>query len=261
MTAELQSAAVWSPKGGVGKSVLAASLAFKLAERAKTVLVDGNPDNPDLVTLLQCPGLPNISVWPNPTRDQLELAFVSYSDRLWVLPGPPRYVEEHTCKGETMESILQSCLQAEMKVVVDLGTSLRDSTIVALDMVDLILVPVTMDLLSLAPLKRLAKELDLLRLPKNKFRVVVNRHTSTPDITLDDIREFVDFPVMGTVASSKELAGAVNRGEVARALSGTGPLGKGMAPLAASFFAVEETGSQKGKASPNGWFRLRRGAS
>lgn len=236
MTAGFASVAVWSPKGGVGKSILATALALRLSERQRTVLIDGNADNPDVASLLQCPGHPNVTGWIDAAApEQVESMLVRYSDRLWVLPGPSRYIEEDTFTGPIMESVISSCQQAKMTVVVDLGTALRDSTVAALDAVDRILVPVTLDLLSVAPLRRIQRELDLLRLPASKFQVVINRFTSTREIVLEDVQGFSAFPIAGTVPSSRELAAAVNTGEVAAALAGNSPVGKEVARLAEPF--------------------------
>lgn len=240
MAGALQSIAIWSPKGGVGKSILAVALALKLAERQRTVLIDGNADNPDLVSLLQCPGHPNVTGWAAPADpNQVESLLVRHSNRLWVLPGPPRYVEESSLSGPAMESILDTCRRAKFTAVVDLGSPLRDSTVAALDQVDRVLVPVTLDLLAVAPLRRLSRELDLLRLPESKFRVVINRHTNTREITAEDVRDFSDFPVEGIIPSARELAAAVNRGEVGTALAGETPVGKAVAKLAEPLFEAD----------------------
>jgi pilus assembly protein CpaE len=243
----MQSVAVWSPKGGVGKSILAVALALKLAEQQRTVLIDGNADNPDLVSLLQCPGHPNVTGWAeSPDPGQVESMLVRHSNRLWVLPGPQRYVEEASLSGPVMESILDTCVAAGMTVVVDLGSALRDSTIAALDRVDRIFVPVTLDLLSLAPLKRLHRELELLRLPASKFRVIINRHTNTREITADDVHEFSEFPIDGIIPSAKELAAAVNRGQAGVALSGTSLVGRAIAKLAEPLMANGLVEARKG---------------
>lgn len=239
MSAGLRSVAIWSPKGGVGKSVLAVALALKLAERQRTVLVDGNADNPDVVSLLQCPGNPNVARWnEKASPDQVESMLVRHSNQLWVLPGPTRYVDEHTLTGPLMGTVISLCLGAGMTVVIDLGTALRDSTIEALDKVDRILVPVTLDLLSVAPLKRIQRELELLRLSHDKFQVVINRLTSTKEITVEDVKRFTSFPIAGVVPSARELAAAINRGEIGVALAGTSPVGQEVARLAVPFIAT-----------------------
>lgn len=236
MAGAIQSIALWSPKGGVGKSVLAVALALRLAERQRTVLIDGNPDNPDVTSLLQCPGQPNVTGWTPPEEPaDLESLFVRHSNRLWVLPGPPRYVEEGALSGPVMESVLHTCRRAGFTAVVDLGTPLRDSTVVALDRADRVLVPVTPDLLAVAPLRRLRGELELLRMPESKFRVVVNRVSTSREVTVEDIQGFSDFALAGVVPSSRELAAAVNRGEIGVALGRETPVGKAVASLAEPF--------------------------
>lgn len=222
--------AVWSPKGGVGKTVVAVALSLLLADKQKTVLVDGNADNPDLVTLLQCPSLPNIGTFPAEAEAaEIESALVRRSSRFFVLPGPTRFIDEKVLSYPAMETALQSLRNAGMAVVVDLSSSLRDSTLIALDMADRIIVPVTLDLLSLTPVKRLAKELDFLNLSPQKFRVLINRMTDTREITPDDIKTFSPFPVAGTLPSVRSVAAAINRGEFEAALAPASPIGKAMA--------------------------------
>ncbi len=222
--------AVWSPKGGVGKTVIAVALSQLLAEKQRTVLVDGNADNPDLVTLLQCASRPNIGTFPAEVgADALESVLVRRTSRLYVLPGPTRFIDEKVLSYPAMETALQTLRNAGMAVVVDLSCSLRDSTLIALDMADRIIVPVTLDLLSLTPVKRLAKELDFLNLPPQKFRVVINRMTDTREITPDDIRTFSPFPVAAMLPSARAVAAAINRGECEAALAPSSPIGKAMA--------------------------------
>jgi Flp pilus assembly CpaE family ATPase len=219
----------WSPKGGVGKTMLAVATALQCAQVRKTVLVDGNPDNADLVSLLQCPNVPNISTWPGEVeQNAVEQHLVRRSSRLFLLPGPTRYVDEGVFTKDVMEHVLRTLRGAGMAVVVDLSSSLRDSTLMALDLADRILVPATLDLLSLTPLIRLAKEQDFLQLPLHKFRLVINRYTDTKEITAEDVREHSFCPVSGTIPSSRAVAAAINRGECESALGPASPIGKAL---------------------------------
>jgi pilus assembly protein CpaE len=224
--------AVWSPKGGVGKTLLSVALALKLAEKRRAVLIDGNADNPDIVSLLQCPSLPNIGTWPSQADPaSIESHLVRRSSRLFILPGPTRFIDEAALSGEAMEAALRALSAAGMAVVVDCSTSLRDSTLVALDLADRILIPVTLDLLSLTPLKRVARELELLKLPVQKFRVVINRHTDTKEITAEDIRLLSPFPVLGVVPSNRHAAQAINRGDLELAVGPASTVGRAVAAL------------------------------
>jgi MinD-like ATPase involved in chromosome partitioning or flagellar assembly len=222
--------AVWSPKGGVGKTVIASALALLLAEKQKTVLLEGNADNPDLTTLLQCPSLPNIGTFPaEPTADLIEASLVRRTSRFFVLPGPTRLIDEKVLSYPAMETALKALRSAGMAVVADLSCSLRDSTLIALDLADRVLVPVTLDLLALTPVKRAARELEFLNLAPQKFRVLINRQTDTREITPDDIKAFSPFPVAGMVPSARQVAAAINRGEFEAALGPSSPIGRALA--------------------------------
>jgi|GEM_PF-1517059 len=238
--------AIWSPKGGVGKTLLSVALALKLAEKRRTTLIDGNADNPDLVSLLQCPSLPNIGTWPGqPDPAELESHLVRRSSRLFILPGPTRFIDEAVLSADAMDSVLRTLRAAGHMVVVDCSTSLRDSTLVALDHADRILVPVTLDLLSITPLKRVARELEFLKLPAPKFRVVINRHTDTREITAEDIRLVSPFPVAGVVPSSRVAAAAINRGDLESAAAPTSPVGKAVNGLVAEMLPTEAGSAQE----------------
>lgn len=249
--------ALWSPKGGVGKTLLSAALALRLAERHRTVIVDGDADCPDLVSLLQSPSLPNIGTWPGVVEpNRVEEHLVRRSSRLFFLPGPSRFIDEAVLSGDAMEAALGSLAAAGMLVVVDCSTNLRDSTLVALDMADHILLPVTLDLLALTPLRRVERELEVLRLPASKFRVVINRVTDTKEITPDDVRELSPFPVIAQVPSSRQAAQAVNRGDLEAAVGPASAIGKAVSALAAQLFPGEEARSREPAPTLLGRLRL-----
>nr|WP_280953719.1 P-loop NTPase [Symbiobacterium terraclitae] len=233
--------ALWSPKGGVGKTLLSVAVALRLSERQRTVIIDGNADNPDLVTLFQSAGTPNISTWPGRVPpEEVENHLVRWTSRLFILPGPTRFVDEAVLSGDAMEAAIRSLAGAGMHVVVDLPAGLRDSTLVALDLADWILFPVTPDLLALTPLKRVARELELLKLPAGKFRVIVNRDVESREITVADIRELSPFPVLGSVPSCRQAAQAVNRGDLQAALAASSPIGGAVAGLLRGILEVAE---------------------
>lgn len=220
--------AVWSPKGGVGKTLLAASIGLQLAQKQRTVVVDGNPDNPDMTIMLQSPGNPSICNWPGTVKEGIEEHLVRRSSRLFLLPGPARYVDEGVLTKDLMESALCSLRDAGMAVVVDLSCGLRDSTLISLLLADCIVIPVTLDLLSIIPLVRLGKEQGILDLPRAKFRVVVNRHTDTREITAEDIHEHAGCPVVGAIPSSRAAASAINLGNYEAALGPSSSIGKAL---------------------------------
>lgn len=234
--------ALWSPKGGVGKTLLSVAAALRLSERQRTVIIDGNADNPDLVTLFQTASTPNISTWPGQVQpDEVEGHLVRWTSRLFILPGPTRFIDETVLSGEAMEAAIRSLTAAGMHVVVDLPAGLRDSTLVALDLAHWVLFPVTPDLLALTPLKRVARELELLKLPARKFRVIVNRHAAeSREISLADIRELSPFPVLGAVPSCRQAAQAVNRGDLQAALAASSPIGGAVAALLRGIVETEE---------------------
>src|SRR5262249_41481123 len=144
MTAPL--IAVWSPKGGVGKTFLAAGLALHLQRRCPqgAILVDLDAGKSDLPALLKTAPRPSIldaadgsGRIPNPPPGRGFRA------------APPRLIEEGMVTAELTNGVLDQLLAGEQPIIVDVAAQLRDSTLTTLERADLVLLVTTPDLLSI----------------------------------------------------------------------------------------------------------------
>lgn len=228
--------ACWSPKGGVGKTVLAAALTFRFAALGHpALLVDLDPQKADVATLLQCPARPGLSDWPLVAPDLPPAALVQHQG-IAVVPGPARLVEEGAVNRDLADRLLTALLRYPGVVVLDVASPLRDSTLVALDRAGAVLLVVTPDLLSIRSAYHFAQDMPLLDLQPDKFCLVLNR--AGRGLTRTEIAELLPFPILGEVPSVPALAQAANRGEAAAFLTRANPLTRAAGALARGLVAA-----------------------
>lgn len=222
--------AVWSPKGGVGKTVLAAALAFRLrALGHPALLVDLDPQKADVATLLQCPARPCLLEWPALTPDLPPEALVQHGE-ISVLPGPGRLVEEGAVNRDLVERLLPALARRPGAVVMDVGSPLRDSALVALERAEVVLLVVTPDLLSIRSAYNFALDMHLVGMDRERFSVVLNR--TGRGLTRQEIAELLPFPLAGEVPSVPALAQAINLGTAAQYLAGVNPFTQAVGAIA-----------------------------
>ncbi|HWI66249.1 MAG TPA: hypothetical protein VNT75_30825 [Symbiobacteriaceae bacterium] len=201
--------AVWSPKGGTGKTLIAAGLAMHLVRRTgtPTLLVDLDAGRADSAPLLQAalrPSILDYATGPGRTA--------SHPSGIAVLAGPARLVDAPLVTAELAEAVLNRAQSEGYTVVADVDSDLRDSTLVALEKADGVLLVTTPDLLSLYACRRFTQEAELIGLSPGKFRLVINRATSRTEIPEAEILSLTGLPLAGRVPSLPGLAAAVNRG-------------------------------------------------
>ncbi|HWI51360.1 MAG TPA: hypothetical protein VNT01_04385 [Symbiobacteriaceae bacterium] len=201
--------AVWSPKGGTGKTLIAAGLAMHLVRRSgkPTLLIDMAAGSADVAPLLQASLRPSILDYPAATCRTL-----SHPSGLHLLAGPARLADGPLVTAELAEAVLNRALAEGYLVVADLDSDLRDSTLITIEKADAVLLVTTPDLLALYACRRFAQEAEQIGLSLTKFRLVINRATARQEIADAEILDLTGLPLAGKVPSLPGLAAAVNRG-------------------------------------------------
>lgn len=202
--------AVWSPKGGVGKTLIAAGLAMHLARRCPepTLLIDLDAAKADIAPLLQMPLRPSVLDYA------AGQGTLSHPAGLRVVPGPARLVDEGLVTGELAQAVLKRAAADGGAVVADLSAALRDTTVVTMERANAVLLVTTPDLLSIFAARRFVQEAELIDLDLSRFRLVINRVTARQAVPDAEIRDLVGLPVAGRIPSLPGLAAAVNQGMV-----------------------------------------------
>jgi pilus assembly protein CpaE len=211
-----QLVAVFNPKGGVGKTMIAVNLAAALVARGKRVLiVDADTVTGHIPTSLGMDGVPTVvDLW----RDELEggpvLTFdeqaSTHSSGLKVLPLSSSPIHTEVLDPERVAHGLVQARRAADVVIVDLHPSYSPLNRAVFDMADRIMVPVTPDLAAIRAVIKLVEVADELGV-RDRLSMVVNRAAS--GVAIQDLERTVGLPVFGQIRSGGMLVvRALNEG-------------------------------------------------
>jgi pilus assembly protein CpaE len=230
---------VTGPRGGCGKTVIAANLAVALARTSeKIALVDLNLWGGDVAMLLDVtpkrtlgdllPGFGGIDY------DVVDSVMSKHSSGVSVLAAPlTGTFDGSTLSRYMVQSILEALREHYEYTVVDTGYANLESTLAAMDYSDLILVVVGMDLPRLRDGKLYLKNLLAANYPKEKIRVVVNRATSSKEISPSEVETILEFPVTTQIPSDDALVGSsVNLGQTFVSANPNKPVARAVLTLA-----------------------------
>ncbi len=230
---------ITGPRGGCGKTVIAANLAVALAGVSeKVALVDLNLWGGDVAMLLDVtpkrtlgdllPGFGGIDY------DVVDSVMSKHASGVSVLAAPlTGTFDGSTLSRYMVQSILEALRENYEYTVIDTGYANLESTLAAMDYSDLILVVVGMDLPRLRDGKLYLKNLLAANYAKEKIRVIVNRTTNSKEISSSEVETILEFPVTTQIPSDDGLVGSsVNLGQAFVSSSPGKPVSRAILALA-----------------------------
>jgi pilus assembly protein CpaE len=230
---------ITGPRGGCGKTVIAANLAVALAAVSeKVALVDLNLWGGDVAMLLDVtpkrtlgdllPGFGGIDY------DVVDSVMSKHASGVSVLAAPlTGTFDGSTLSRYMVQSILEALRENYEYTIIDTGYANLESTLAAMDYSDLILVVVGMDLPRLRDGKLYLKNLLAANYPKEKIRVIVNRSTNSKEISSSEVETILEFPVTTQIPSDDGLVGSsVNLGQAFVSSSPGKPVSRAILALA-----------------------------
>jgi pilus assembly protein CpaE len=119
-------------------------------------------------------------------------------------------------------------------VVVDTSGMFDDFVLHALDHTDSLVLVGTLDIPSLKSLKLAAGTLDLLNIPRERWRLVLNRADAKVGLSPDEFEDTLGLKATISIASSRDVLMAVNRGEPIVLLNRGHQASKALTSLASS---------------------------
>lgn len=175
--------AVYSPKGGVGKTTLTANLGIALAKETgdRVALVDSNPQFGHLGLVLNVHA--NYSVMDLLARSEdldpelIEGMTASHSGGVQVLLAPTEIERSDAFPPQAMSRLLSELQTMFDWIVVDTWPVLNDSTLDVLETANRVLLLLVPDITCLRDAKQFLALVESLNYPLNKFDIIVNRAT------------------------------------------------------------------------------------
>lgn len=209
---------VFSTKGGVGKSLMAANIAVSLADQGSSVcIVDLDVNNGDIAIMLQLTPMRTLNdlaaLHGEIDVDAVETLVTPYSKTLGVVAAPVHLDSPDQATNEDIGKLLDLLVKVYEYVVVDTSGVFDDHALTALDRTDTLVLVGTLDIPALKGLKLATQTLELLNFPRQKWKFVLNRADSKVGLSTDEFEGTLGLKADCSLVSSREVLTAVNRGE------------------------------------------------
>src|SRR3954447_4125466 len=217
-----QVVAIFSPKGGVGRTTVAVNLAVAAATELgqKVVLVDGsfqfgdvgvllnlNPKNKsiaDLVPELEQPGH---------EVESIDTMVINHSAGIRVLLAPPSPEMAELITPSGVKRVIEALRLTHELVVVDCTAFFNDTTLAILDAADTILTMLSLEITSIKNMRLFLEVADQLGWEGGKIRLILNRADSALGIRVQDVEHSIGRKVDETIVSDgRSVVYALNRG-------------------------------------------------
>ena len=209
---------VFSSKGGTGKTFLATNLATAIADinGQDTAVVDMDVDMGDVFTYFgrepsrQIQDL--IELGEGAPSERIRDMAVQLGDHLWgfgAVPDPAAQVPP----GEAVGKYLRALRGEFGWVVVDASADYTDLALACFDLSDAICLVTGLDVVGVKHLSKALETLLSIGLPRERFRVVLNRADSKVGLDASDVERVMKIQVDAMIPSSRLVPMSLNKGQ------------------------------------------------
>jgi pilus assembly protein CpaE len=212
--------AVFSPKGGVGRTTIAVNLGVAAASSLgkKTVVMDASFQFGDVGVLLNLnPKNKSISEaitdLDHETPETMENWVIGHSSGVKVLLAPPGPEQADLVTPQVVKRVIELLRASHDLVIVDCTTHFSDTTLAILDAADSILTVLSLEITSIKNMRLFLEVAEQLGYDRNKVRLVLNRADSTLGIRVADVESSIGRKIEHTIVSDgRSVVYALNRG-------------------------------------------------
>jgi len=237
---------VFSSKGGTGKTFLTSNLSAAISEMTgqDTAMVDLDIDMGDVFTYYGREPSSTIrdlmALGEGADAVTIKAAGVQMGEHLWGFGAPPDPAAEAPA-GEAVGKFLRAIRNVFGYVLVDASVDYSDSALVCFDLSDTICLVTGLDVVGV---KHLSKALDTLLtigLPRERFRVVLNRADSKVGLDASDVERVMKIQVDAMIPSSRLVPMSLNKGRPVVLDEPSSEVATSIRHLAAKFSGSHET--------------------
>lgn len=208
-----------SPKGGVGRTIVAANLAvaLKLATQKKVALVDSSLYFGDLGVMLNLVSnksiIDAVENIEGLDADLLNDIMATHSSGVKVLLAPPQPEMAELVTAEHIRRVLTELVSNYDYVVIDTWPTFAETVLTAMDLADDILLVMTLEMTAIKDVKLYLEVVDKLNYPAEKVKLILNRAGSAGGIKVEAVEETLKHKVVvGLSNDGAAMQMAVNQG-------------------------------------------------
>jgi pilus assembly protein CpaE len=214
--------AVFSPKGGIGRTTVAVNMAVAAATELgkKVVVVDGsfqfgdvgvllnlNPKNKSIADLV-----PELEQAGHEV-ESIDTFVINHSAGIRVLLAPPSPEMAELITPSGIKRVIEALRQTHDLVIVDCTSYFNETTIAILDSADIILTMLSLEITSIKNMRLFLEVADQLGYEGDKVRLILNRADSALGIRVADVEQSIGRKVDETIVSDgRSVVYALNRG-------------------------------------------------
>ena len=211
--------AVFSPKGGVGKTTVSVNLALALADKGarQVCLVDLDLAFGDVAITMQL--FPSHSIeHAIGAENALDASIVDplltrHADSLMVLAAPSMPDARDRVTPALVSRMLRTLQQQFDFVVVDTAPNFDEQTLTALDEVDECIIVATLDVPTLKNVKVALETMDALSIALDRRHLLLNRADEAVGISASKVETILGMEIRANIASSLDIAASTNAGK------------------------------------------------
>ena len=215
-----QIVAIFSPKGGVGRTTIAVNTAVAASTELgqSVVLVDAsfqfgdvgvllnlNPKNKSIADLV-----PELEAGE---PESLDTFVINHSTGVRVLLAPPSPEMAELITPTVVKRVLEALRRQHDLVIVDCTSWFNDTTLAILDVADTVLTILSLEITSIKNMRLFLEVADQLGYEQSKIKLVLNRADSSLGIRVTDVENSIGRKVDHTIVSDgRSVVYALNRG-------------------------------------------------